>query len=154
MVDKQTVLVYASPIGSLHIAAFDGAIVHLGFSPISGTPGILPVLERCALQLDEYFAGTRQVFDLPLAPAGTVFQQKVWTVLQTIPYGMTWTYKDLAEAAGCPRGYRAVGLANNRNPISIIIPCHRVIGANGKLTGYGGGLANKAYLLKREGICF
>ena len=143
---------YNSPIGPLYLAEQDGAITHLVFRPLDGTPGETPVLKRCMEQLDAYFAGTLQEFDLPLAPAGTEFQRRVWQTLRTIPYGETWSYKMLAEAANCPRGYRAVGLANNRNPISIIVPCHRVVGASGGLTGYGGGLPNKAYLLELEGI--
>jgi len=143
---------YNSPIGPLYLAEQDGAITHLVFRPLDGTPGETPVLKRCMEQLDAYFAGTLQEFDLPLAPAGTEFQRRVWQTLRTIPYGETWSYKMLAEAANCPRGYRAVGLANNRNPISIIVPCHRVVGASGALTGYGGGLSNKAVLLDLEGV--
>jgi len=147
-----TTMTYNSPIGPLHIAERDGAITHLVFRPLDGIPREPPLLKRCAEQLDAYFAGELKAFDLPLAPAGTLFQRRVWETLQTIPYGVTWSYKALAEAADCPRGYRAVGLANNRNPISILIPCHRVVGASGALTGYGGGLTNKEYLLKLEGI--
>lgn len=149
-------MTYQSPIGPLYIAEQDGAITHLVFAPIVGqaqeTTGDhrSPLLERCAQQLDAYFVGQRKDFDLPLNPVGTDFQTQVWKTLQTIPYGVTWSYKQLAEAADCPKGYRAVGLANNRNPISILIPCHRVVGASGKLTGYGGGLSNKEFLLKLE----
>lgn len=102
-------------------------------------------------QLDEYFAGTRVEFDLPLAPEGTAFQQQVWDGLRRIPHGRTKTYGQLAAEIGNPKAMRAVGLANGRNPISIIVPCHRVIGANGTLTGYGGGLKAKAWLLEHEG---
>ena len=145
-------MTYNSPIGALYIAERDGAISHLVFSPIKeeGEARETPLLKRCAEQLDAYFAGTLRDFDLPLAPKGTEFQTRVWRTLQTIPYGATWSYKELAEAADCPRGYRAVGLANNRNPISILIPCHRVVGATGALTGYGGGLGNKEFLLGLE----
>ena len=101
-------------------------------------------------QLREYFAGERQDFDVPLAGAGTPFQQKVWEALTTIPYGATATYRDIAVAIGSPNAVRAVGLANGRNPISVIVPCHRVVGANGALTGYGGGLAAKQLLLDLE----
>ena len=101
-------------------------------------------------QLAAYFAGRLTVFDLPLALHGTAFQQRVWAALQTIPYGTTTTYGHLARALGQPTGSRAVGLANGRNPVSIIVPCHRVIGADGKLTGYGGGLPRKAALLDFE----
>ncbi|MCL2564110.1 MAG: methylated-DNA--[protein]-cysteine S-methyltransferase [Oscillospiraceae bacterium] len=145
-------ITYNSPIGPLYIAERDGAISHLVFSPLTAEERETPLLKQCAAQLDAYFAETLRDFDLPLAPAGTEFQRRVWQTLQTIPYGTTWSYKMLAEAADCPKGYRAVGLANNRNPISILIPCHRVVGASGGLTGYGGGLPNKEYLLKLEGV--
>ncbi|MCL2843555.1 MAG: methylated-DNA--[protein]-cysteine S-methyltransferase [Oscillospiraceae bacterium] len=144
--------VYQSPIGPLYIGERDGAISHLVFKPLAGEPGDTALLKEAARQLDAYFAGELQKFDLPLAPKGTAFQTRVWQMLQTIPYGVTWSYKQLAEAADSPRGYRAVGLANNRNPISIFIPCHRVVGAGGALTGYGGGLGNKEYLLQLEGV--
>ena len=143
-------MTYQSPIGPLYIAERDGAITHLVFKPITGQAGETALLAKCAAQLDAYFAGELQDFDLPLAPKGTAFQARVWQMLRTIPYGTTWSYKMLAEAAGSPRGYRAVGLANNKNPISILIPCHRVVGASGALTGYGGGLSNKEFLLKLE----
>ena len=101
-------------------------------------------------QLGQYFAGDRQTFDLPLRATGTAFQQQVWTALTTIPYGATATYRDIAVAIGSPKAVRAVGLANGRNPISIVVPCHRVVGANGSLTGYGGGLPAKQHLLELE----
>lgn len=112
--------------------------------------GETPLLRQAASQLDEYFQGRRRVFDLPLAPQGTVFEQDVWKALQTIPYGETRSYADIARQVGSPSACRAVGRANGWNPISIIIPCHRVIGANGKLTGYAGGLTIKQYLLELE----
>jgi len=101
-------------------------------------------------QLDAYFSGKLESFDLKLAPEGTEFQKSVWKALCKIPYGETRTYKDIAASVGKPKAYRAVGLANNRNPIAIIVPCHRVIGSNGKLTGYASGLDLKAFLLKLE----
>lgn len=101
-------------------------------------------------QLDEYFVGTRTQFDLPLHPHGSAFQQKVWLALREIPYGTTETYGHTAEAIGSPTASRAVGLANGQNPISIVVPCHRVIGANGSLVGYGGGLDAKKWLLQHE----
>ncbi len=110
-----------------------------------------PLIREAAKQLDDYFVGTRKVFDLPLDPAGTNFQKKVWQELCRIPYGETRSYKQIAEAAGCPKGFRAVGMANNRNPIMIVVPCHRVIGSNGSLVGYAGGLWIKEKLLKHEG---
>ena len=102
------------------------------------------------VQLAQYFAGERREFDLPLHPAGTAFQQRVWAQLRSIPYGETATYGQTALAIGVPTASRAVGLANGQNPISIIVPCHRVIGANGSLTGYGGGLEAKRWLLSHE----
>ena len=103
-----------------------------------------------ASQLTEYFAGARTAFDLRLAPSGTDFQLRVWQQLRSIPYGRTCSYADVARSIGATSGFRAVGLANGRNPISIIVPCHRVIGANGSLTGYGGGLERKRFLLDLE----
>lgn len=102
-----------------------------------------PLLREAERQLKAYLAGRLRDFDLPLAPRGTPFQQKVWAALTAIPYGETRSYKQVAEAVDCPRGCRAVGMANNRNPIAIVIPCHRVIGADGALVGYGGGPAHQ-----------
>lgn len=131
----------------------DGAIVRL-YLPNAPTPRLMPyetpVLIEGRRQVLEYLAGERRVFDLPLAPQGTPFQKKVWSVLQDIPYGQTRTYRGIALAVGCPRGFRAVGMACNRNPIPIIIPCHRVVGANGALTGYAGGMRLKQALLDLE----
>ena len=101
-------------------------------------------------QLEEYFAGDRRVFDLPLAAAGTDFQRAVWQALAAVPYGLTLSYGELARRIGRERAVRAVGLANGRNPLSIVVPCHRVIGGNGALTGYGGGLDRKRFLLDLE----
>ena len=101
-------------------------------------------------QLQEYFAGTRTVFTVPITPVGTAFQQRVWTALRTIPYGETRSYGQLADAIGNRLAMRAVGAANGRNPISIIVPCHRVIGSDGRLVGYGGGLERKRFLLELE----
>lgn len=109
-----------------------------------------PLLLQAEQQLQEYFAGTRQRFDLPLDFAGTEFQRKVWAALVSIPFGETRSYKQIAEQIGHPSAMRAVGAANGRNPVSIIAPCHRVIGANGKLTGFAGGLDIKAFLLSLE----
>jgi methylated-DNA-[protein]-cysteine S-methyltransferase len=107
-------------------------------------------LAETVRQLRAYFAGELREFDLPLAPAGTPFQLRVWRELRNIPYGQTISYGELARRVGSPKGSRAVGLANGANPISIVVPCHRVIGSSGKLTGYGGGLENKARLLALE----
>ena len=101
-------------------------------------------------QLQEYFSGRRKIFTLPLAPKGTDFQMRCWEALLKVPYGETRSYGDIARSVGSPRGFRAVGMANNRNPISIIIPCHRIIGSDGKLVGFGGGLDIKEFLLGLE----
>lgn len=146
-------MIYKSPIGDLYITENAAGISGVFFASrrqIAADNSTSALTECCAQQLDAYFAGDLQEFDLPLSPVGTEFQMRVWQGLQQIPYGTTWTYKQLAQTADCPRGYRAVGLANNRNPISIIIPCHRVIGADGSLTGYGGGLDMKRFLLQLE----
>lgn len=108
------------------------------------------LFDAARAQLGEYFVGQRQTFDLPLAPRGTTFQMRVWDALCTIPYGQTISYAELAQRVGNPRASRAVGLANGANPIAPIIPCHRVIGANGSLTGYGGGMSAKRFLLDLE----
>lgn len=114
--------------------------------------GSVGPLAETVRQLAEYFAGTRRKFDLPLRLAGTAFQQRVWRELTEIPYGETWSYGQLAKRIDKPSASRAVGLANGRNPISILVPCHRVIGADGSLTGYGGGLERKQWLLAHEGL--
>jgi len=108
------------------------------------------VLAAAEEQLGEYFAGERTEFDLALAAVGTSFQQLVWRALSTIPFGVTWTYGELARAIGRPSASRAVGAANSKNPLGIIVPCHRVIGASGELTGYAGGMAAKQRLLAHE----
>jgi methylated-DNA-[protein]-cysteine S-methyltransferase len=109
-----------------------------------------PLIKKTVQQLNEYFNKKRKIFDLPLSPNGTEFQQKVWNCLQKIPYGETCSYGELAKMIGNPKASRAVGMANNKNPIVIIIPCHRVIGADGSLTGYAGGLDIKKILLGLE----
>jgi len=114
-------------------------------------PGDNAVLRETGRQLEAYFAGTLKTFDLPLRPVGTGFQREVWSMLSQIPYGQTWSYRDVAQRIGKPQAVRAVGAANGRNPIPIIVPCHRVIGADGSLTGFGGGLPTKQFLLTLEG---
>lgn len=109
-----------------------------------------PLIKEAKRQLDQYFDGTLKTFDLPLLLEGTDFQKRVWNALQEIPYGKTKSYKEIAEKVNSPKAYRAVGTANNKNPISIVIPCHRVIGSSGKLVGYGGGLDIKETLLNIE----
>ena len=133
---------YDTYAGRIGIAEENGAITHLIFSERDWTVEETDLIKETKRQLDEYFAGKRKEFDIPTRLEGTEFRK--------IPYGKTVTYKDIAEAVGCPKGFRAVGLANNRNPISIIYPCHRVIGSNGSLTGYGGGLDVKEKLLELE----
>jgi AraC family transcriptional regulator of adaptative response/methylated-DNA-[protein]-cysteine methyltransferase len=113
-------------------------------------PGLHPHLDRLNRQIEEYFSGKRTEFDLPLVLPGTLFQKKVWATLQAIPFGSTCSYKELAEAMGSSKAVRAVAKANGDNRIAIIIPCHRVVGANGELVGYGGGLWRKQYLLNHE----
>ena len=148
-----------SPIGRLFLAADDAGLRAVEF-PENRYPvkrdgdwheGSHALLDEAARQLGEYFAGTRQTFDLPLAPHGTDFQLGVWQALRTIPFGDTWSYAQLAGKIGQPSAMRAVGAANGRNPIPIIVPCHRVIGADGSLTGFGGGLPTKEFLLRLEG---
>ena len=142
-----------TPIGELLLTAHDGALTRLHMEPFhvdSAWRHSPDSLSAAAGQLQEYFAGERTEFDLELAPAGTEFQQRVWAMLLEIPYGETTTYGTLADRLGNPRTVRAVGLANGRNPISIIVPCHRVIGADGSLVGYGGGLERKRALLDHE----
>lgn len=147
----------ASPVGDLLLAGSNGALQWLSFSAGSKArepqPGWVPdcaPFEQAIDELQAYFAGKRKYFDLHLAPQGTPFQQQVWQQLLQIPYGQTISYGELAKRLGNPNASRAVGLANGSNPIAIIIPCHRVIGANGKLTGFGGGLPVKQKLLSLE----
>ena len=149
----KNILQIYSPIGTLRLEEDkDGicGLYMLGNTPKEQFQWSTSLLWEAKTQLDEYFAGKRKEFDLPLAPKGTEFQIRTWAALRTIPYGETWSYKQLAQAAGSPKGYRAVGMANNRNPISIIVPCHRVIGSDGSLVGFGGGLDAKRFLLEME----
>lgn len=140
-----------SPIGALWLREEAGEITRLSFErPQQVALESSPLLEEAVQQLEAYFAGRRQAFTLPLCPAGTDFQRQVWAQLQAIPYGQTRTYRQIAQAIGNPRACRAVGMANHRNPIAILIPCHRVIGADGTLTGYAGGLKAKEWLLQLE----
>ena len=142
----------SSPIGDLTLTEEEGALTGLYFGRLSrpGEEGPTALLEETARQLREYFAGQRREFDLPLRLRGTAFQMQVWKALQAIPYGEVRTYGEIARAIGKPKACRAVGMANHHNPISIIVPCHRVVGAGGSLTGYGGGLENKRFLLELE----
>ncbi|MFQ6575687.1 methylated-DNA--[protein]-cysteine S-methyltransferase [Pseudomonas sp. UM16] len=141
-------LLLAGDEQGLHLLHMDGA--QPWELPASWQPATHQ-LDEVAQQLDEYFAGTREQFEVKLAPVGTPFQHEVWQALQRIPYGTTCSYGDLAQQIGRPRAVRAVGTANGANPIAIIVPCHRVIGSNGTLTGYAGGVERKQLLLELEG---
>jgi methylated-DNA-[protein]-cysteine S-methyltransferase len=181
-VTASPMIVYASPIGRIALAAENGAVTRLFFvesnrkaaspavsagplrtKPEHAVPDMSPeedaaspageelsLLREAARQLDAYFSGGLTVFSLPLRPAGTDFQRAVWKALLDIPYGRTQSYAGIASALGRPRACRAVGMANSKNPLSIIIPCHRVIGSDGSLTGYAGGLDRKKFLLGLE----
>lgn len=144
---------YETPIGWITLEENGEGITSLDFGkhePKDGELRETPLLAKGATQLKEYFEGKRKTFELNLLPQGTPFQLKVWQALQEIPYGKTCSYKEIAQRVGSEKGFRAVGMANNRNPIPIFIPCHRVIGSNGGLVGYGGGLDIKVQLLELE----
>ena len=163
MADAQRV--FPSPVGNLVLTASETGLTGVYFptsrhgppvgphslssSPV-GSGGTL-VLDRVEAQLEEYFAGSRTTFDLPLEPSGTDFQLSVWELLRRIPYGFTTSYGELARALGDQQKSRAVGAANGANPIPIIVPCHRVVGSKGELTGFGGGIERKRWLLEHEG---
>lgn len=150
----------ATPIGRLDVVAHDTAVVSIWFEhdqhggrpapAVRVEPGEHPLLDRAVAQLEEYFAGTRTEFDLPLDPTGTAFQHQVWDALRRIPFGETITYGQQALMLGDRNKSRAVGAANGKNPIPIVVPCHRVVGSNGHLTGFAGGLDAKAWLLDHE----
>ena len=152
-----TTMTVRSPVGPLQLYAEDAKLVWLRLpdrrGPVGADAAVAArddVLVRAAAQLAEYFAGTRRVFELPLAPPGTAFQSQVWRALLKIPFGDTRSYGQLARTLRRPSASRAVGAANGSNPIAIIVPCHRVIGSSGALTGYGGGLDMKRWLLAHE----
>ena len=144
---------FDTPLGTMAVGEEDGCITRV-YLPNSPTPRLMPhktpLLKRAQEQIVEYFEGRRREFDLPLAFVGTDFQKKVWHALTEIPYGDTATYGALAERIGCPGGARAVGAANHCNPLPILVPCHRVVGAGGNLTGYAGGVEMKKALLELE----
>ena len=149
--------VVPSPIGDLYLTARDGAITGLhmgeprgGEAVVSGWTRDARMLAAARAQLEAYLAGELTEFDLALSSGGTPFQQRVWNELRRIPYGQTISYAELAERVGNPKAMRAVGAANGRNPIAIIVPCHRVIGADGSMTGFGGGIERKVWLLAHE----
>ncbi len=142
----------STPVGDLIIESEDDSITRIGFlKDIRETERITPVISQCIRELDEYFLQGRKFFTFPLGLKGTGFQNRVWKELLNIPYGTTISYEELAIRLGDIKAIRAVGLANGQNPIAIVVPCHRVIGKNGSLTGYGGGLDNKQWLLEHEG---
>jgi len=147
---------FVNPVSTLRITENGQAITSVYFTinhplpPPDAEANETPLIKETCRQLSEYFAGKRTVFDVPLETNGTDFQRRVWRALCTIPYSETRSYGQIASIINCPEGARAVGMANNRNPISIIIPCHRVIGANGSLTGYAAGVAIKEKLLQIE----
>ena len=150
----------SSPVGTLTLVATDEGLAGILWEndwpnrvqlPVETRDDSHPVLVEAERQLEEYFAGQRKDFSLTLDVAGTPFQRKVWNALRTIPFGETRSYGQIAKQIGNPGAMRAVGAANGRNPVSIVVPCHRVIGSNGQLTGFGGGLDAKAFLLTLEG---
>ena len=158
--------IFPTPVGPLLLVADDEGLTGVHFEPAEGGHRIDPAWQRAGdvpgadaagiiattrAQLADYFAGARRSFDLPLVPRGTDFQRRVWQLLREIPYGQTISYAELARRAGNPKAMRAVGAANGRNPLPVVVPCHRVIGADGSLTGFGGGIERKRWLLEREG---
>jgi methylated-DNA-[protein]-cysteine S-methyltransferase len=150
--DRSWGVVLDTPVGPLRIVISDHGLSEIRFGAYSRhqvAPGH-PVLRSAVTQLEEYFAGRRTTFDLPLAPVGSPFQRRVWEALREIPYGRTESYGALAARLGLVNGARAVGAANGQNPLPIVVPCHRVVGANGRLVGYGGGLERKRTLLEIE----
>lgn len=156
--EPEWVTVLDTHFGPLRVAGMTTGLTFVGFTEADQLPrrerdrqGDTRLLMEATQQLREYFEGRRQHFTLPVAPAGTPFQQRVWRELQKIPWGTTTTYRDIAQRIGRPTAVRAVGSANGRNPVAIVIPCHRVIGSDGSLTGYAGGIATKRRLLQHEG---
>ncbi|MEO7741494.1 MAG: methylated-DNA--[protein]-cysteine S-methyltransferase [Usitatibacter sp.] len=152
---------FASPLGPVIAIADDDGIRHVDFVGAKYERRVArewiedpanPALRACGSQLAEYFAGTRTRFDLPLAPRGSQFQQRVWGEIARVPYGETISYAELARRAGAPGKARAAGAATGRNPVGVVIPCHRIVGSDGSLTGYAGGLERKRELLELEGV--
>lgn len=150
--DKSTFYVYRTPLGRITIASDGKALTHFAFGveEFDGTYIPCVLTNQASTEVLEYLSGKRFSFDLPLNPQGSAFQKKVWEELQKIPYGQTRSYKDVAQALGNPNAMRAVGAANNKNPLPLFIPCHRVIGAKGDLVGYAYGLKIKKFLLDLE----
>lgn len=154
--EKLSRAVYKSPVGEMLIVCTETALLSLGTRKEQKSAEDKennPVIQQTIKELEEYFAGKRKVFAVPLDLRGTEFQKKVWGALREIPYGETRSYKEIAEKIGNPKASRAVGMANHWNPIGIVVPCHRVVGTNGKLTGYAGGIPMKKALLELEKQC-
>ncbi len=148
-----------SPLGIITLQANELGLSGVWFETQTTQPAELgiadasnPIIQLATAALSDYFAGNTPIHSVPIHAHGTDFQQQVWRALTTIPCGQTWSYQELANAIGNPKAVRAVGLANGKNPVSILVPCHRVIGKNGKLTGYAGGVERKVWLLRHEGI--
>jgi len=145
---------YDYPVGTMGIAQENDVITHVFFKGLGNFDGFevkeTQLIKKTATEIKEYFAGKRKDFDIPLSLSGTDFQRSVWEALQTIPSGETRSYKDIAVQIGKPKACRAVGMANNKNPVAILVPCHRVIGQDGSMTGYAGGIDVKRYLLDVE----
>lgn len=139
-----------SPMGPIRMEASDTAIRRVDLVEKKGESQENEIIRKCQTELEDYFRGERKTFDIPLAPEGTAWQERVWKILETIPYGTTTSYGIVVAKAGNPKAFRAAGGAIHNNPILILIPCHRVIGKNGSLTGFGAGLDNKRYLLDLE----
>ncbi len=148
----QTFFVYNTSLGKVTLAQYDGALTHMAFGMrrFPGEEKAVALTNQAATELVQYLAGKRFVFDIPLAPQGSDFQKTVWQALRDIPYGQTVTYGELAQAIGKPSAARAVGGANNKNPLPVFIPCHRVVGVHGDLVGYAYGLPIKKFLLDLE----
>jgi methylated-DNA-[protein]-cysteine S-methyltransferase len=154
-IEVVTFAYYDSPIGVLKIAGTDLYITEISFAekenePASNLAEPTPIIHRCIEQLIEYFSGTRQIFDIPYHQSGTEFQEKVWAKLAEINYGNTYSYGDLAKKLGDPKVIRAAAAANGKNKLMILVPCHRVIGADRSLVGYAGGMPKKKWLLQHE----
>jgi methylated-DNA-[protein]-cysteine S-methyltransferase len=152
---------FLTPLGAVLTTAEGGFVTSVNFIAAKFAPPLgkdweedpnSSPLKECAEQLADYFAGTHQRFDLPVAPRGTPFQKRVWREIERVPFGQTITYSELASRAGAPGSARAAGAATGRNPIWIVVPCHRIVGADGSLTGYAGGLERKRKLLEIEGV--
>ena len=143
---------YTGPIGILKVCEEEGVLISSNRVPKKGLSQYSPLLKHALKQLDEYFLGKRRHFDLPLAPSGTAFQKKVWKALSTIPYGELRTYQDIAKAIKHPKAFRAVGNANGKNKLPIIIPCHRVVGKHPQSGGFGMGMRAKKTLIKLESL--